>query len=415
MERNDFMTALKKLHPIVWTIVIGTMFGRLATSMSMPFLTIYLTKTLGASPFQAAFIVGLTALVGIFMSFVGGNLSDRFGRKMIMLFSIFFFTIVFVGYSYANEIWMFFFLAGLNGVARSLFEPASRALLGDVTPREHKLMVYNLRYGAINLGVAVGPLLGVIIGSAQSTKGFLLPALIYFIYGIVLFFMLKKVKVQLTTIGEKAVNMVEAMKVVKKDHVFLLSISAMILCSIAYSQFMSTMPQYFGNSPDIKNGVTLYAWLITLNAVTVVVLQYPLTRIGKKYSSLTSITIGGVIISISLMLLGIAHSVPTLIGCMILFTIGEVLMFSMTDVFVDEIAPTHLRGTYFGAMGLNGIGQVCGPWLGGAILSYYGYADGGITFFIIGCISILSLPLFIIIRHKLKSQAIYQSGNGVNK
>ena len=50
--------------------------------------------------------------------------------------------------------------------------------------------------------------------------------------------------------------------------------------------------------------------------------------------------------------------------CTIIFTIGEVLMFSMTDVFIDDIAVAHLKGTYFGAMGFSGIGAVIGPWFG---------------------------------------------------
>ena len=39
-------------------------------------------------------------------------------------------------------------------------------------------------------------------------------------------------------------------------------------------------------------------------------------------------------------------------------------MFSMTDVFIDDIAVAHLKGTYFGAMGFSGIGAVIGPWFG---------------------------------------------------
>ena len=39
------------------------------------------------------------------------------------------------------------------------------------------------------------------------------------------------------------------------------------------------------------------------------------------------------------------------------FTIGEVLMFSMTDVFIDDIAVAHLKGTYFGAMGFRELEQ----------------------------------------------------------
>ena len=61
---------------------------------------------------------------------------------------------------------------------------------------------------------------------------------------------------------------------------------------------------------------------------------------------------------------GIVESMLGAAICTIIFTIGEVLMFSMTDVFIDDIAVAHLKGTYFGAMGFSGIGAVIGPWFG---------------------------------------------------
>lgn len=72
---------LKQIHPLAWTIIVGTIFGRMATSMSIPFLSIYLTQTMGASPSQTGVIVAVSALVGVFASFYGGYVSDRIGRK----------------------------------------------------------------------------------------------------------------------------------------------------------------------------------------------------------------------------------------------------------------------------------------------------------------------------------------------
>lgn len=45
----------------------------------------------------------------------------------------------------------------------------------------------------------------------------------------------------------------------------------------------------------------------------------------------------------------------------ITFTIGEVLLFSMMDLFADQIAKPELKGTYFGAIGFSQLGNVIGP------------------------------------------------------
>lgn len=62
---------LKQIHPLAWTIIIGTMFGRLVTSMSIPFLSIYLTRVLEATPTQTGVTVAVSSLAGVLVSFYG--------------------------------------------------------------------------------------------------------------------------------------------------------------------------------------------------------------------------------------------------------------------------------------------------------------------------------------------------------
>ena len=60
---------LKQIHPLAWTIIIGTMFGRLVTSMSIPFLSIYLIRVLEATPTQTGITVAVSSLAGVLVSF----------------------------------------------------------------------------------------------------------------------------------------------------------------------------------------------------------------------------------------------------------------------------------------------------------------------------------------------------------
>ncbi|KAF1342723.1 MFS transporter [Bacillus subtilis] len=78
------MKKWKDIHPISWTIIIGTIFGRMATSMSIPFLAIYLTAVQGASASYAGLVIAASSSVGILASFYGGYISDKFGRKNMM-------------------------------------------------------------------------------------------------------------------------------------------------------------------------------------------------------------------------------------------------------------------------------------------------------------------------------------------
>ena len=81
-------------------------------------------------------------------------------------------------------------------------------------------------------------------------------------------------------------------------------------------------------------------------------------------------------------------------------------MFSMTDVFIDDIAVAHLKGTYFGAMGFSGIGAVIGPWFGGVLLDYYGYQNGFSVFSALAIFSTVAFPVLLVTKGLLKKDMI---------
>lgn len=367
--------------------------------MSMPFLAIYLTATKGVSPALTGMMIAVSALIGVICGFIGGNLSDQYGRKRIMMASIFVWIFVFVGFAFADHVAWFFLLNALNGVCRSFFEPTSRALLSDMTKQENKLLVFNLRYAAINVGVAIGPLVGLQLGSAKSTMPFLIAAAVNLVYMISLLIQFRKYEIgEIPAVQKERVSMKQSAQVLRKDNVFLLALIGIILGNAGYSQFSSTLSQYFANAPVFQDGIELFSHVLVLNAITVLVVQYPVTRVGKRYSPLVSIMFGTLIVSLGLIGFGMLESVPLLFACAFLFTIGEVLMFSMTDLFVDQIAVPHLKGTYFGAMGFSGLGGVVGPWLGGMLLNTYGYDNGTIVFSYLALLCALGFPLLFIVK-----------------
>lgn len=401
------MISLKNLHPLVWNIVIGTVFGRMATSMSIPFLAIYLTKVKGVSATETGLIIAVSSLVGIATSFFGGYFSDRFGRKRVLLISIFLWSFVFIGFGLVEAIWGFFLMNALNGFCRSIFEPASRALLADLTEPKNRLLIFNMRYTAINVGVIFGPLLGYYLGSSETTSAFFIAAGVYVLYGFSLLLTYQMTSINTEPINnENASNRVtisEALRITKSDKILLWSLIGFILTITGFSQLSSTLPQYLSNTSLIEDGARTFSILLALNAVIVIIIQYPLLTIGKKYSPLASIMLGSGLTSIGLIGFGLARGMPSWILVIFIFTTGEVLMFSMTDVFMDNIAKPHLRGTYFGAMGFTQIGNVIGPALGGFLIDTFGYDKPMFVFGLLCLSSLMAIPILLGVMGKMKS------------
>lgn len=406
---------LRLIHPLAWTIIIGTMFGRLVTSMSIPFLSIYLTQVLGASPTQTGITVAVSSLAGVLVSFYGGYISDIVGRRIVMLVSVFGWAAVFFGFSLAQHLWVFFLVNTLNGLCRAVFEPTSRALLSDITPKDQKLLVFNLRYAAINLGVVFGPIIGLQLGSAKTTFPFLIAGIVYIAYGLVLFMQFSVHRSSLPGRSlTQAPRLREALATTSKDRVFLPVLLGTIFCVLGYGHFSSTLAQYLAMNNHFTNGGQVFSYMLSLNAVTVLVVQYPIVRTASKFSPIVPLILGNICVALSLLLFGLAGGIALLMFSVVLFTIGEVLLFTMMDMLIDRIAKPEMKGTYFGTIGFNNLGNVMAPIIGGVLLDHYGAQNGPAIFIPLALTCAIGIPFLVIAHRRLTARESLSFGTESN-
>lgn len=377
-------------HPVAWGIIVGTFLSRTGFFMTIPFLGIYLGKVKGIDPATIGAILAMSLLAGTISSFFGGALSDRFGRYPVMIVSMGVWSLVFAGFAIADATWMFFVLSACNGLCRSVFEPTSRALLADVTPAERRSDAFNARYFAINIGGAIGPLVGLKlgVGGSSSFLPFMVSASIFVLYTVLLIiFML----IFTHSIPEKTTNvpMKQMVQIVFTDKVFLYFLLGNVFVAGAYSHLDTTLSQYIGH-----DRVEAYSFLFVVNTLSVLVFQYPLGKLMKRFSALTSLKAGCLLFGVGLFGFGIFESLYLLALSMVLFTIGEILCFVIGDVLIGEIAPDHLRGAYYGAGGFAFIGQSLCAWLGGILLGTLGFGQGPLIFGILMLLTFIAFPFF---------------------
>ncbi|HSO57993.1 MAG TPA: MFS transporter [Paenisporosarcina sp.] len=375
-------------HPVVWTLLIGTVFARGASFMALPFLALYLSNTHGIHPIWIGITIGLSPLTGTLGGFIGGYFSDRYGRKKVILWTIFVWGLVYFGFSLATHIGTFMVLNALNGLCRSFFEPSSQAMMADLTSVDKRKRVFSLRYTAINIGASLGPLLGVYVAQFSTSLPFLLTGMMYLLYGVTLFIMLNRYSIT-HTIPVHQLPMLDSLIVIWRDKTLLLFIIGGILVNVGYSQIDSNLPQYIQNS--FSEGVALFAKLIALNAILVIILQVPLSLISEKWPVLRVMILGSVLFAIGFASFGYVTTIIGLMIAMAVVTIGEIFIFPSTSVFIDQIAPDNRKGTYFGAGQFRSIGNFTGPVLGGWLLQDFG---GKLLFSVIGIIILCSIIFY---------------------
>jgi len=386
---------MARFHPVVWCMIAGTFLSRAATYMTLPFLAIYLYKSKGIEADTTGMIIGVSFLVGTCSSFLGGVWSDKYGRYPVMAVSLLGWSLTFAGFALVDSVMSFFLISALNGFFRNIFEPTSKALLSDITNQSDQLAVFNARYLAINAGAALGPITGVYFGSAESTFPFFLTASVYALYLALV--LILKVRYPISSSGtntSERIGFQQAFRVILRDKVFRYFLIGLMFLTAAYAHMESTLVQYMGNSPGFVNGVAFFSYMITTNTIAVLTLQVPALRLARKLPSMVSMQAGTIFLAFGLLGFGMFQSLIPLLLSMVLFTLGEIFAFVMAEMVIQEIAPEHLRGTYFGASGFQFIGQSMGPWIGGVLLTVFGFSNGPVVFGILMIMTLCAMPLF---------------------
>lgn len=359
-------TIIKYFHPLVWIILSGTIFARTASFMAMPFLALYLHNHLQASPLVIGLTLGVAPLFGTFGGLIGGYFTDKFGRKIVIIISVFIWSLTFMGFAFAPSASYFVILNALNGLCRSFFEPGTQALMIDFTEDPKKRRLFSVRYTAINIAAVMGPLLGVWISSLSSpTVPFIITGIMYAMYGLFLWIVLNRYEMQQQKLNANH-RISSIFQVVLHDRKLLYFIAAGILITLGYSQFDSTLPQLI--DMKVEDGVKLFSLVIVANSITVLALQLPLTILTEKIPIYTSLKIGIIIFSTGLLLFGISQNAWMFIISMIIFSIGEIFCFPTMNAVIEEIAPADQKGTYLGAAQFKNIGGFIGPIFGGWLL-----------------------------------------------
>lgn len=144
-------------------ILITILIDMIGVGIITPVLPELLEDLTGGSVANAAVIGGYLVFAYAFMQFVFspvlGNLSDRFGRRPVLLFSLLGLTFDYLMMSIAPFVWYLFIGRIIAGIAGAALATAT-AYMADITPPEKRTQSFGLIGAAFGLGFIIGPVIG---------------------------------------------------------------------------------------------------------------------------------------------------------------------------------------------------------------------------------------------------------------
>lgn len=155
----------------------------------IPVLPKLISQLINGNLSQAASYGGWLTFAYAFVQFICapilGNLSDRYGRRPVLLFSLFGFGLDYLLLAIAPNIWWLFVGRIIAGITGASFTTAS-AYIADISPIEKRAQNFGLIGAAFGLGFIIGPVLGGLLGQFGARVPFFAAAglcLINTIYG----------------------------------------------------------------------------------------------------------------------------------------------------------------------------------------------------------------------------------------
>jgi MFS family permease len=386
MKLNIFTKVIGRYDSGIWIRVLGAALTTITGFMIRPFLVLYLYDQMEGSIMLPMIIVSLQPLCGMFISWYGGSWSDRFGRRPLMFMALLLQMFCMIGYVFAEEVWQYALISIINGVGFALYLPAANAQITDMVAEERRAEVFALMHTAFNVGAAVGPVLGLLMFSWNPSAVFLISAVSFSLYALLVWFNLPEtapLKEKNSDIVLKPAKSRISWKLHKS--LLLLTISSLPV-GILYAQVETTCPLHLQTNFD--NYRTVLTSLLTFNGIMVIALQIWIARRTESMLSHFVIGASNVLLAIVALSYGYSSVIFWLFAAEFIFTIGEMILGPHIQKVISIMAPEEQRGFYFSVFGANHmLSRAVGPILGGLLLSW---SNGEILFTVLAVLLVVA-------------------------
>ena len=353
----------------VTSLLILALLIQLVLNMAHP-VTPVLIRSLGLPSIMFGIFFASMSLGNFFFSPIWGGLSDTKGRVKFLVLGLFGYGVSQLGFGFATNPILIVIFRILGGAFVTSYLTVSLAYLTDITTKDNRLKIMSYYAAVTTIGGSLGSLLGGILGNTNYKVTFVWQFILAVILSLALYLVLeetiqkKKIKanIKLNTFSfSKYKDLLN-----KNLLVVMILIMMFFFSSTSYNSSINYYIESILNLPPTFNGVFLsIAGMVGFLANIIIT---PI--IGKKFTKEVSFKYITLILTLSMMLVGISKNLVIFFGAIILFV-------AVASVYVpvqQNIVSTLAKENYGTLMGLQNsakaVGMVIGSLFAGAIFDF---------------------------------------------
>ncbi len=364
----------------------------------------FLSPKLGADKMDIAYIVvTYAACAGISGPF-WGRLSDRIGRKPVIMICLSGAALSYVMLGLASQLWMVFAARAFGGLMAGNFGVAS-AMMADITTAENRARGMGLIGAAFGLGMVLGPMLGGLLSGDSAS--FTLPCIFAGVMSVLAIGAAALFLPESLTPERRKANREQHRSGDKVSMYRLLEMTGnrllvlqFVIHTLGVSSITYLFPLWMGDVLGwgarevgivfgIQGAIMVVMQGGLMGPLVVALGEWPFLRI-----SVTAFFTG---------LLGavFASSMPVMVGAMFLAMTGATLCMPLLNTVLTHRTPVAHRGRMLGtSSGASAWGRVFGPLTAGTNLALFGYHGA-----FLGCASLVLLYLLWVYRESAREGA----------
>src|SRR5918997_481777 len=357
----------------VWLLLFAMLAFRFGQGLYYPFSTIHFHNVVGIPLSLVGAGLGSLAAASVASGLISGPLSDRYGRKPLMLASLSGSAAAFFAFAFAEGFAAYLAVSVAAGLAGpTMFDAARNAMVADVTQPGRRSRAYGLVRVGGNVGWAAGPMVAGLVAASAGSAGIYRP-LFFCASPLTALMMLVLALVVRESLPEAkgsapGVSGAPGLRAALTDGPFLALLAAGVLLYYVFTQDWQALPIYaknFVGVPDGRIGLFLGA-----NGLMVILLQLPISYAIDRTSKIGGLLLGAALFASSSATLLLTESfLGILLAFAGFFTLAEMILEVAGAALAAELAPVRLRGTYLALFGACfGAAYGVSPVLAGALL-----------------------------------------------
>jgi multidrug resistance protein len=353
---------LKKL----WVLMVTAVIDMIGFALIVPLLPFYATE-FGADAFTVGLLMASFAVGTMVTAPLWGRISDRFGRKPVLMAAQLMSAVAFLFFAFADDIWLLFLCRFLQGVGGGSIGAVS-AWVGDSVRPEERAQALGWITAATSAGVMLGPAIGSLtVGISRHAPGLIAAALC----GVNLLFTwrwLTESRSEATREAAKTKKPVGGQVLAVVTHPARPIHSLIWIYTAGMMAFMaqgSVMALYLAHRFAVTEKTVGYFY-VAIGLVSLVMRGLILGPMVRAYGEVRVLRLGAVSLGLGMVGVTLAPNLPIFIAFMALVPTGTALLFPCTTSLITRFAPPDAVGQTVGVQqSFGGLSRLLAPiWAG---------------------------------------------------